>query len=127
GRRLVAEWLPLVEESRRLVRQVTASPAAPHRTGVEVLPHPALRRCSRHSCRSRLPSNRPSERMHSKPFEPGVVVLVCPAWPSPASFLAVKQREALVSVAIDLGEHSRRVSRTQVIDPASQKRVKLLY
>ena len=126
GRSEIRFWSGGGEESRRLVQRVTASPVAPHRTGPEVCPHPALRRCSRHSCRSRLPSNRPSERLHSQPFEPGVVVLVRPARPSPAPLLAAEQREALVDVAVDLGEHSRRVPPTEVVAPASQNRAGLL-
>jgi hypothetical protein len=58
-------------------------------------------------------------------LEPGVVVHLPPLPPRPTPLLAVVQREALVDVAVDLGELSRRVSPTEVVAPASQNRVEL--
>src|SRR5207247_812196 len=102
-----------------------ASPAAPHRSGREVFPHPALRRCSCGRCRGWVSTDAPSEAVYPEPGDPGVGADRAPSPPRLLSLLTVKERQSFMDVAVDLGELLRGVAPLEVIAPASQHRIEL--
>src|SRR4029450_4337155 len=97
-------------------------PAAPYQTVHAVLPHPAFRHRSPQGMRSAA-SHSSAEAIDPQGLQPRPGEAALPVAPVKAVLDAGEDRQALVDVAVDLGELPRRIAMAEVATPAAQDAV----